>query len=116
MPLTAQLLPVEKGFSPEFPDGENAIPRGHYWIADDSHTDAIKGHVLVHVDDCLNMKDHPDSRRHNGCCGEDGCDGPNRICRCGQEVATLVSDCWTSLYLHFEPEHTYLQECHQSPS
>jgi len=34
--------------------------------------------------------------RRNGCCGLDGCDGPNRVCRqCTAEVATERSDCWT---------------------
>ncbi|WP_045864566.1 hypothetical protein [Streptomyces sp. WMMB 714] len=34
--------------------------------------------------------------RRNGCCGLDGCDGPNLVCRrCGAEVATERSDCWT---------------------
>lgn len=33
--------------------------------------------------------------RLNGCCGLDGCDGPNRICGCGTEVGTESSDCWT---------------------
>ena len=27
-----------------------------------------------------------DRSRLNGCCGLDGCDGPNRICSCGTEV------------------------------
>ena len=33
--------------------------------------------------------------RRNGCCGLDGMDGPNRICRCGAEIGTEQSDCWT---------------------
>ncbi len=34
--------------------------------------------------------------RLNGCCGLDGCDGPNLVCRgCAAEVATERSDCWT---------------------
>ncbi len=34
--------------------------------------------------------------RRNGCCGLDGCDGPNLVCRgCSAEVATERSDCWT---------------------
>lgn len=30
-----------------------------------------------------------------GCCGSDGCDGPNRSCLCGLVVGTEWSDCWT---------------------
>ncbi|MEU0838452.1 hypothetical protein ABZ370_03140 [Streptomyces sp. NPDC005962] len=34
--------------------------------------------------------------RRNGCCGLDGCDGPNLECRqCTAELATERSDCWT---------------------
>ncbi|MFD7507654.1 hypothetical protein [Streptomyces sp. NPDC059850] len=34
--------------------------------------------------------------RRNGCCGLDGCDGPNLVCLvCTAEVATERSDCWT---------------------
>ena len=34
--------------------------------------------------------------RRNGCCGLDGCDGPNLVCSaCAAEVATERSDCWT---------------------
>ena len=34
--------------------------------------------------------------RRSGCCGLDGCDGPNLVCRaCAAEVATERSDCWT---------------------
>ncbi|MGE7078108.1 hypothetical protein ACQKH1_07085 [Staphylococcus capitis] len=33
--------------------------------------------------------------RRNGCCGLDGCDGPNLVCLvCTAEVATERSDCW----------------------
>ena len=102
------MRPVADAFVADFPDGANTVPQGFYWIADDSNADAIIGHVLIHLDDRINMKDHPDYRRHNGCCGEDGCDGPNQICKCGSEVATVVSDCWTSYYVHFEPDHTIL--------
>ena len=37
-----------------------------------------------------------DHRRLSGCCGLDGCDGPNRVCTCGAYVGTEMSDCWTS--------------------
>lgn len=108
--LTTELVPVSEGFIPDFPDGSSAIPRGQYWNADDS-TPMMKGHTLIHLDDRSNLQDHPDRRRHNGCCGKDGCDGPNQVCQCGHEVATLVSDCWTSFFLHFEPEKTALKAC-----
>ena len=30
-----------------------------------------------------------------GCCGPDGCDGPNRQCPCGALIGTETRDCWT---------------------
>ena len=40
----------------------------------------------------------------NGCCGSDGCDGPNRACACGSIVATQWSDCWTQAEVRFLPD------------
>lgn len=40
----------------------------------------------------------------NGCCGSDGCDGPNRACRCGAVVGTEWSDCWTQAEVRFVPD------------
>lgn len=56
------------------------------------------------------MMDTTDYRRLNGCCGLDGLDGPNQVCRnCGRYVGTKVTDCWTPHI--FEPlaEHTKLE-------
>jgi hypothetical protein len=56
---------------------------------------------------------HPDSVRRDaivpagidsGCCGSDGCDGPNRACGCGNVVATEWSDCWTWAEVRFLPD------------
>ena len=54
---------------------------------------------------------HPDSSQglrscgeDNGCCGSDGCDGPNRACGgCGLVVGTARTDCWTGLEMRFRP-------------
>jgi len=40
----------------------------------------------------------------NGCCGSDGCDGPNRAGLCGSMVATQWSDCWTQAEVRFLPD------------
>lgn len=48
-----------------------------------------------------------DVRRLAGCCGLDGCNGPNMLCRvCHAEVGTMQSDCWTPLIFVPEPENT----------
>jgi hypothetical protein len=44
--------------------------------------------------------------RLNGCCGLDGCDGPNRVCSCGAEIGTEMSDCWTSYLFIPDPNNT----------
>ena len=48
-----------------------------------------------------------DVRRLNGCCGLDGCEGPNRVCSCSAEIGTEMSDCWTSFLFIPEPQNTY---------
>jgi hypothetical protein len=48
-----------------------------------------------------------DIRRLIGCCGLDGCNGPNMLCRvCKAEVGTMQSDCWTPLIFVPYPSNT----------
>lgn len=48
-----------------------------------------------------------DTKRLNGCCGYDGCDGPNQICVvCSADIGTLQNDCWTSIQFIVQPETT----------
>ena len=92
--------------APEFRDGTPPVDRGivyksyepvvrsfegspaplefspQYWVNPADLTDAVR---LT-----------KDERRLNGCCGLDGQDGPNQVCRCGAEIGTLQSDCWTA--------------------
>lgn len=66
--------------------------------------------VVVHPDDRI-----PDALsdvigRNAGCCGLDGCDGPNQQCSaCGAVVATARTDCWTEHEVRFLPARTVLQ-------
>ncbi len=69
------------------PEGFYALSDGEYW----THTE---GCPLVNLNDVVGTQDHPDGGRHNGCCGSDGCDGPNMVCQSGHEVGTEKSDCW----------------------
>ena len=52
----------------------------------------------------------------NGCCGSDGCDGPNRACLCGSIVATQWSDCWTQAEVRFLPDAVRATEQAKSAS
>lgn len=65
------------------------------------------GCVVVHPADRVNGALVEIAGRSAGCCGLDGCDGPNQACTtCGEEVATARTDCWTAKEVRFLPERT----------
>ncbi|MBX9797745.1 hypothetical protein [Sphingomonas sp.] len=73
--------PMQKSFDPEHPAKLEFSPQ--FWMNPRDTEDAVE---LV-----------DDHCRLNGCCGLDGCDGPNMRCRrCKAEVGTRQSDCWTA--------------------
>ncbi len=82
-------------------DGEPIIPSGFYCLSPGDYYPA--GEWVANLGDLLNTAHHPDPRRHNGCCGRDGCDGINRVCANGHEVGTERSDCWWAHGIHFDP-------------
>ena len=60
--------------------------------------------AVLNPDDLLDLPPHPNGARSSGCCGRDGCDGPNVICpSCGAEVATVRDDCWSYVEARLEP-------------
>ena len=63
-----------------------------YWLNPDDLTDAA-GNTQ-------------NNRRLSGCCGISGLDGPNQVCRCGAEVGTLQTDCFTPRVFIPEPGGT----------
>jgi hypothetical protein len=77
-------------------DGQPAVPRGFFAISNDDSSTGRPNCALINMEDVLNTRYHPDARRHQGCCGRDGCDGPNLLCANGHEVGTERSDCWMS--------------------
>ena len=63
--------------------------------------------VWVNPEDLLDVvRLTKDGRRLNGCCGLDGCGGPNQLCVFGAEIGTLMSDCWTPHVFVAEPGTT----------
>lgn len=90
-------------------DGEDFLPEGLYTISDGAYFTGTEGCIIINAADLVNKADHPDPSRHNGCCGLDGCDGPNKICVNGHEVATEKSDCWMPAALIFEKNNTCLR-------
>jgi hypothetical protein len=83
--------PMQKTFDPANPAKLEFSPQ--FWMNPSDINDAIE-----HVDI---------PSRLNGCCGLDGCNGPNMRCRvCKTEVGTRQSDCWTPDVFIPQPEQT----------
>jgi hypothetical protein len=101
VPLTAPLRLLMDSASLGGGDGEPIIGEGRYC------PHGNQGHTawewVVNLNDALNTRHHPDSRRLNGCCGSAGLDGINVVCVNGHEVATERSDCWMAHGLYFAP-------------
>jgi hypothetical protein len=91
--ITRPLLALKPDQSVHLDPGQPAVPEGYFGINEREYWSAAGG-VLVNLADLINTKHHPDHRRLNGCCGLDGCDGPNLVCLEGHEAGTEKSDCW----------------------
>jgi hypothetical protein len=75
------------------------MAHGHY-----ANSEELGGFVL-NPDDVAGTSLHPDPRRPKGCCRLDGLDGPNLVCaRCGSEIATQQSDCWSQQQITILPD------------
>ena len=85
-------LPSEQAVCVE--DGKPAVPAGRFVLSDDDHWTDSAGCPLLNLSDLTGVQYHPDLLRNSGCCGRDGCDGPNLLCLAGHEVGTERSDCW----------------------
>lgn len=64
---------------------------------------------MINLEDAVNTRHHPDTRRLNGCCGLDGRDGLNTVCANGHEVGTEKSDCWMPHVLLLDPGKTVVE-------
>ena len=102
--------------TPELPDNQHAIASGY---AFESHVpyrtrmgptkgplEFVPQYWMTTRDLLPAVRVTRDPRRLNGCCGLDGCDGPNRECACGAAVGTEMSDCYTSFLFIPEPSAT----------
>ncbi len=87
-------------------DKENYLPRGFYIKISESNDDTWleKKGVIVNLYDIVNLQNHSDPSRLNGCCGLDGSDGMNKVCLNGHEVGTEKSDCWMPRAMIFDLE------------
>jgi hypothetical protein len=85
-------------------DGDPHVPTGYFAVSDGDYYTGTEGQRLVNLADMRSWYRHTDLRRLNGCCGLDGCDGPNRLCDCGAEIGTERSDCWHAHCIALLPE------------
>lgn len=91
-------------YDPTLAEGAYAVDP--FPLATTTESDKVTsvGCLVLNPSDVHALRDHPDLRRLSGCCGRDGLDGPNQVCRhCGAEVATLRDDCWSPVEVRFEP-------------
>jgi hypothetical protein len=74
---------------------------------DGSYFHGRSGAYIAHIHDVLNVHQTLDSKRLQGCCGLDGCDGPNLQCNiCDTYVATKMTDCWQPHCIIFDQTAT----------
>jgi hypothetical protein len=90
-------------------DGAGHVPRGRYCLSDGEFYSGTEGDIAVNLLDVVNLKNHPDPGRLNGCCGLDGGDGLNKICPNGHAVATEKSDCWMPHAMLFSPDRVAMR-------
>ena len=95
-PLLDRKLLVEE-------DGSEHVPVGFYAVSDGEFFTGSEGVCLVNLSDAIGTKHHLKLGRLNGCCGLDGCDGPNTLCDNGHEIGTEKSDCWMPHALLLDP-------------
>ncbi|WP_264554005.1 hypothetical protein [Flavobacterium sp. N2038] len=83
------------------------MPENHFFIR--SQEASLKNSIIVPIDN-YKLKDHPDMKRFQGCCGSSGLDGMNKLCFNGHEVATEFSDCWTDDCIEFSNDKVVIKE------
>jgi hypothetical protein len=110
LPLSAVLDRDIGGADTNHADGTPFVPAGSLHLSDGEFFTGTEGRYIINLADRRNLTVHTDVKRVAGCCGLDGCDGPNQLCACGAEVATEKSDCWMPHAVIFEPDAVDLGE------
>jgi len=85
-------------------DGKPYLPSGLFLVSQ-SEDEIIHqpGEYILNLADLQNTKRHSNRSRLRGCCGLDGCNGPNIVCINGHEVGTERSDCWMPHFIAISP-------------
>jgi hypothetical protein len=115
----AALQPIPKRYDDDRDVTYEPVERGGFvvddeartiqqWTRDSGSVETIEtdpaGAVVTHPDDRLPGALSNVADRSAGCCGLDGCDGPNQACAvCGAVVGTARTDCWTEHEVRFWP-------------
>ena len=85
-------------------DGQDYIPEGYYLIDDQTADLELDSAIVVNIKDLINSGYHSNPSRLNGCCGNDGLDGMNRVCINNHEIGTEKTDCWMFHFVSLNPD------------
>ncbi|MFH6934882.1 hypothetical protein [Flavobacterium sp. FlaQc-30] len=104
--LTPELLEIPK-MNLCWDENKDIMPKNKFSIFTNEQSD--KKSIMVAIDN-YNLKDHSDKSRFMGCCGSSNFNSLNKVCRCGNEVASEISDCWLSHYIEFDLSKVFAKE------
>lgn len=108
--LTPVLNELPADFICSLEEETDYLPQGFYKLNQNSMDwKAAEDTIIINVKDLIHAKNHDDYRRCFGCCGLDGCDGANKMCINGHEIATECSDCWMPHAVLFEMDKIDIQ-------
>ncbi|MGN7810373.1 hypothetical protein [Flavobacterium sp. 22076] len=104
--LTQELLEIPEE-DLRWVDNKDLMPKNNFSVVTNEYSN--KKSIMVAIDD-YNLKDHSDRSRFIGCCGSSNFSSLNKICLCGNEVASEISDCWLSHYIQFDLSKVFAKE------
>ena len=104
--LTQELLEIHEE-DLRWVDNKDLMPKNNFSVVTNEYSN--KKSIMVAIDD-YNLKDHSDRSRFIGCCGSSNFSSLNKICLCGNEVASEISDCWLSHYIQFDLSKVFAKE------
>lgn len=113
--LTDWLYELTSPFMHFETENEDHLPAGFTSLSDGEYFTHSEGRFLINAKDLRNFDYHPEPGRHIGCCGRDGLEGPNLICKNGHEIGTEVSDCWLAHAIILLPEKVRIESATRTP-
>ena len=102
--LSGDLTELESETLVSEADQTDYVPAGFAYLERRSFWTQHQDYWCINSKDAIGMEITQKIGCTNGCCGLDGCDGPNMLCaQCGHEVATAKLDCWMPHCVLLEP-------------